>query len=39
VTDDDGGVGSDTMVVTALNVAPTANAGDDQTVNEGSWSA
>src|SRR5258706_2363292 len=35
VTDDDGGVGSDTMVVTALNVAPTANAGDDQTISEG----
>jgi len=36
VTDDDGGMGSDTMVVTALNANPIANAGDDQTVNEGS---
>jgi len=36
VTDDDGGMSSDTMVVTALNVNPTVSAGDDQTVNEGS---
>src|SRR5262249_27075461 len=36
VTDKDGGVGSDTVVVTVNNVAPTANAGPDQTVNEGS---
>jgi len=36
VTDDDGGVGSDTVLVTALNANPVANAGDDQTVNEGS---
>src|SRR5207244_12785780 len=36
VTDDDGGAGSDVMVVTANNVAPTANAGDDKTVDEGS---
>ncbi len=36
VTDDDGGVGSDTVVVTALNTSPTVSAGDDQTANEGS---
>src|SRR5207244_7068199 len=36
VTDDDGGVGSSSVVVTVNNVAPTANAGADQTVNEGS---
>src|SRR5439155_14941876 len=36
VTDDDGGSGSDTMVVHVNNVAPTANAGVDQMVNEGS---
>jgi PKD repeat protein len=35
VTDDDGGVGTDTLTVTVNNVAPTANAGSDQTVNEG----
>jgi uncharacterized delta-60 repeat protein len=35
VTDDDGGVGSDDVVVTVNNVAPTVNAGADQTVNEG----
>jgi len=35
VTDDDGGVGSDTLTVTVNNVAPTADAGADQTVNEG----
>src|SRR5207249_1539740 len=36
VTDDDGGVGSSSVVVTANNVAPTANAGANKTVNEGS---
>src|SRR5207253_5449231 len=35
VTDDDGGVGSSSVVVTVNNVAPTANAGAAQTVNEG----
>src|SRR5439155_11141757 len=35
VTDDDGGVGSSSVVVTVNNVAPTANAGVAQTVNEG----
>src|SRR5262249_60078525 len=34
-TDDDGPAASDTAVVTANNVAPTASAGADQTVNEG----
>jgi len=34
VTDDEGGVGTDTLVVTVLNVPPTVNAGADQTVNE-----
>jgi PKD repeat protein len=36
VTDDDGGSTSDTLTVTVNNVAPIANAGPDQTVNEGS---
>ena len=35
VTDDDGDVGSDTMTVTVLNVAPVVDAGADQTVDEG----
>src|SRR5206468_1249540 len=35
VTDDDGGVGTSSAVVTVSNVATTANAGADQTVNEG----
>jgi uncharacterized delta-60 repeat protein len=35
VTDDDGASTSDTVIVTVLNVAPTADAGSDQTVNEG----
>jgi PKD repeat protein len=35
VTDNDGGVGTDTLTVTVNNVAPTANAGSNQTVNEG----
>lgn len=35
VTDDDGGIGTDTAIVTVLNVAPTADAGADQTANEG----
>src|SRR5207248_11466515 len=35
VTDDDGGVGTASTVVTVNNVAPTANAGAVQTVNEG----
>jgi parallel beta-helix repeat protein len=35
VTDDDGGVGTDTLTVTVNNVAPTVDAGEDQTVNEG----
>jgi uncharacterized delta-60 repeat protein len=36
VTDDDGGVASDNVVVTVLNVNPTVSAGDDRTVDEGS---
>jgi PKD repeat protein len=36
VTDDDGGVGSDTMTVTVNNVAPVVDAGPDATINEGS---
>src|SRR5262249_4879170 len=36
VTDKDGATGSDTAVVTVNNVAPTANAGGNRTVNEGS---
>ena len=35
VTDDDGGVGTDTLTVTVDNVAPTADAGSDATINEG----
>jgi PKD repeat protein len=35
VTDDDEGVGTDTLTVTVGNVPPTAEAGPDQTVNEG----
>lgn len=35
VTDDDGDVGTNTVLVTVNNVAPEANAGPDQTVNEG----
>jgi len=33
--DDDGGVGTDTLTVTVLNVAPTVDAGSDKTVKEG----
>jgi PKD repeat protein len=35
VTDDDSGVGSDTLEVTVNNVAPVVDAGADQTVDEG----
>jgi len=35
VTDDDGGVGTDTLTVTVNNAAPQADAGADLTVNEG----
>ena len=35
VTDDDGGVGSDTLTVTVQNVAPVVDAGVDQTASEG----
>ncbi|MFC1925721.1 choice-of-anchor C family protein, partial [Chloroflexota bacterium] len=35
VTDDDGGVGTDTLTVTVNNVAPTVNAGPDKVSNEG----
>ena len=35
VTDDDGGVGTDQVMVTVNNVPPTASAGADQTVSEG----
>ncbi|MFX1255897.1 MAG: PKD domain-containing protein [Promethearchaeota archaeon] len=34
-TDDDGGVGTDTLTVTVYNVAPTIEAGDDQVVYSG----
>lgn len=35
VTDDDGGVGSDTLTVKVANTAPQVDAGSDQTVDEG----
>jgi PKD repeat protein/Ca2+-binding EF-hand superfamily protein len=35
VTDDDGGVGSDSTSITVSNVAPAVHAGADQTVSEG----
>ncbi|MBI4847458.1 MAG: PKD domain-containing protein [Nitrospirae bacterium] len=35
VTDDDGGVGSDTLTVTVNNAAPVVNAGQDQAINKG----
>jgi PKD repeat protein len=35
VTDDDGGVGYDALTITVNNVAPTADAGSDKTVDEG----
>ncbi len=35
VTDDDGGVGSDTLSVTVQNVTPSVDAGPDQTLVEG----
>jgi len=35
VTDDKGASGSDTLTVTVNNVAPTVDAGSNQTVNEG----
>jgi len=35
VTDDDGGVGADTLTVMVNNVPPAVDAGPDQTVNEG----
>jgi PKD repeat protein len=35
VTDDDGGMGTDTLTVMVNNVAPTVDAGADQTVDEG----
>jgi PKD repeat protein len=35
VTDDDGGVGSDTLVVSVNNLPPTVDAGPDQTADEG----
>ncbi len=36
VCDDDGGCGSDTLVVTVLNVPPTVHAGPDSGTDEGS---
>ncbi len=36
VTDKDDGVGSDTLTITVNNVAPTVDAGSDQTVDEDS---
>ncbi|RRS34687.1 MAG: hypothetical protein OI74_04590 [Gammaproteobacteria bacterium (ex Lamellibrachia satsuma)] len=35
VTDDDGGVGTASMIVTVENVTPTVDAGADQTITEG----
>ncbi len=35
VTDDEGGVGTDTVTVIVSNVVPVVDAGDDVTVNEG----
>ncbi|MFW9787566.1 MAG: Ig-like domain-containing protein [Candidatus Thorarchaeota archaeon] len=35
VTDDDGGVGTDTMTMYVNNVAPVVDAGPDQTIDEG----
>ena len=35
ISDDEGAAGSDTAIVTVNNVAPTANAGADQAVDEG----
>ncbi|MBL3599332.1 MAG: PKD domain-containing protein, partial [gamma proteobacterium endosymbiont of Lamellibrachia anaximandri] len=35
ITDKDGGVGTDTLVVTVNNVAPSVDAGADQMFNEG----
>ena len=35
VEDNDGGIGCDTLIVTVNNVAPIADAGGDQTVEEG----
>ena len=35
ITDDDGGVGTDTMIVTVSNLDPTIEAGADSVVNEG----
>jgi len=37
VSDDDSGAGNDTLTVLVNNVAPTVDAGADQTVAEGSW--
>ncbi|MGY3439856.1 MULTISPECIES: PKD domain-containing protein [unclassified Marinovum] len=34
VTDDDGGIGDDTLIVTVNNVAPTVVAGADQVIDE-----
>src|SRR5262249_11420427 len=36
VTDKDGAVGNDSLVVTVANVAPVVNGGPDQTASEGS---
>ena len=35
VTDDDSGVGQDTLTITVNNVAPSVDAGSDDTVDEG----
>ena len=35
VSDDDGGIGNDTQLVTVLNVAPTVDAGEDRDAIEG----
>jgi hypothetical protein len=37
VTDDNGGTTCDTLTVTVLNVAPSVDAGENQTTNEGTF--
>ena len=37
VEDDDGGIGSDALQITVLNVTPTVEAGDDQEITAGDY--